>query len=449
MRALSSLVLAFAALTLQPTRAASPVPITLEVQGRANAHVSLVSAGSFVIAAWAASTPDGTTDVFTAVSRDAGVTFGGPVRVNNRPGDARVNGEQPPRVALVPRAGGAPQVTVLWTAKGQSGTVLRSARSDDAGQTYTAAALVPGTDVPGNRGWQAIGADQTGSVHAVWLDHRRMADPDAAKTATAHRHGGQREGAPPPGGTRPDGVAMAQKSDLYFDTLTDAAAPRPLTPGVCYCCKTGMAFGAANQIYLAWRHVYPGNFRDMAFAMSLDGGRRFSDPLRVSEDNWMLEGCPDDGPALHVDPAGRIHIVWPAVVQESGAPVKALFHAMSADGRAFGPRVRIPTRGQANHPQLAVARDGTLHLAWDEAAAGTRQIVTGSGRVDQVGLVTFSRTPLTGAAGVYPMVAAVENGALVAWTAGPPATSVVRVARVRVARVRVARVRVAKVARVP
>src|SRR5438034_9099201 len=39
-------------------------------------------------------------DVFLAVSRDAGRTFGAPRRVNDTIGDARLNGEQPPQVAL-------------------------------------------------------------------------------------------------------------------------------------------------------------------------------------------------------------------------------------------------------------------------------------------------------------------------------------------------------------
>ena len=40
--------------------------------------------GEFVVAAWAASLPSGVTDVFVAVSRDAGLTFGTPTRVNAR-----------------------------------------------------------------------------------------------------------------------------------------------------------------------------------------------------------------------------------------------------------------------------------------------------------------------------------------------------------------------------
>lgn len=418
-----------------PASAASPAPTaapvaaatnTLAVAGRANANVSLASVGTTVAATWSAALPDGTTDVFAAVSRDGGVTFGAPVRVNQKPGDARVNGEQPARVTLAARGSGAPAITVIWTSKAQTGTVLQTSTSTDGGKTFTPSALVPGTDVAGNRGWEAIGADASGAVHAVWLDHRRMAAPDASKAAAAHKHG---EGGGATMAAKPDGVAMAQQSDLYFDTITDAAAPRAITPGVCYCCKTAIAFGKPGQIFLAWRHVYPGNFRDMAFALSNDGGRTFSSPIRVSQDNWMLEGCPDDGPAMKVDAAGRIHITWPAVVSEKGTQTKAIFYAMSTDGKAFQPRVRIPTEGQANHPQLVLGANGALRLAWDEAASGSRRIVTGAGQIDASGKVAFTRTALEGEVGVYPVLAATSAGTVVAWTTGAPDASTIKLVR--------------------
>jgi hypothetical protein len=259
-----------------------------------------------------------------------------------------------------------------------------------------------------------------------------MAAPDASKTAAAHQHGAHTD----PGGAattmvKPDGVAMAQQSDLYFDTLGDDTPPRPLTPGVCYCCKTAIAFGASGEIYLAWRHVYPGNFRDMAFTLSRDGGRTFAAPVRVSQDNWMLEGCPDDGPTMKVDSRGRIHMVWPAVITERDTQVKALFHAVSTDGRVFAPRTRLPTRGQANHPQLAVAADGSLTVTWDESGTGSRTIVYGRAVVDNSGRADFTRAPLDRTVGVYPMIAALPGGAMIAWTSGAPDASVISLLRVQ------------------
>jgi hypothetical protein len=53
-------------------------PVTLEVPGRSSAHVSLAADGNRVAAAWAATGVTGT-DVFFALSGDAGRTFSFPL----------------------------------------------------------------------------------------------------------------------------------------------------------------------------------------------------------------------------------------------------------------------------------------------------------------------------------------------------------------------------------
>ena len=126
---------------------------------------------------------------------------------------------------------------------------------------------MPGGDAGGNRGWENAVADRDGRVFAVWLDHRELAQQDGAGRSIAPRSRGRRRS-----GAKPDGVAMAQRSKLYFASLDGAVAPRALTGGVCYCCKTALATGADGSMFAAWRHVYPGNIRDIAFTMSRDGG---------------------------------------------------------------------------------------------------------------------------------------------------------------------------------
>ena len=63
--------------------------VDLAVKGRANANASIDARGQFVAVAWGAATKEGTTDVFVAVSRDAGRVFRAPVRVNDVIGDVR------------------------------------------------------------------------------------------------------------------------------------------------------------------------------------------------------------------------------------------------------------------------------------------------------------------------------------------------------------------------
>jgi hypothetical protein len=395
----------------------------LAVPGRSNATPSIASDGAVLAIAWGASTPAGATDVYAAVSGDGGRTFGAPVRVNDVDGDARLNGEQPPRVAVHGTA-----ITVVWTAKGANGTKLVQSRSDNGGRSFARSSTVPGSDAAGNRGWENAAADGSGRVYAVWLDHRELAQQDGAVAASHHDHAAA-------SGTKPDGVAMAQRSKLYMASLDGAVPPRALLGGVCYCCKTALATAADGSIVAAGRHVYPGNIRDIAFTSSSDGGRTFAPPLRVSEDKWVLEGCPDDGPAMAVDGKNRVHIVWPTLITEetgktpAGEPAIALFYAMSADGRRFTPRKRIPTQGTPHHPQIAIGADGSLTIVWDEGANGKRAAAMARTTADAAAGSPMTRTALSGGA-VYPVVAASGNAAIVAWTSVPSASSTIQVSRI-------------------
>jgi hypothetical protein len=415
-------------------------PIALGVTGRVNATAAIAADGPFVTVAWGGAQPDGATDVFAAVSRDGGRAFGAPVRVNDVDGDARLNGEQPPQIALVRRAGREPVIVIVWTTKGPKGTKLLQSRSGDGGRSFTPASVVPGTDAAGNRGWDAIGVETGGRVDAIWLDHREL----AAESTLAMAHHEHRSA------DRPDGVAMAQQSKLFFASLDGTLAPRAVTGGVCYCCKTALAFGAGGAIYAAWRHVYPGNLRDIAFTASRDGGRTFAPPVRVSEDKWALEGCPDDGPAMVVDAQNRIHVVWPTLITESivrsaetdgpsqrssptsvADPTIALFYAMSTDGSRFTPRERIPTEGLPHHPRIVVGANGALTVAWDESATGTRRIAIGRGTPGDGGRPRFRRELLpAGGSGVYPALAVAGDAVVAAWASGTGAESAIHVVRV-------------------
>jgi ribosomal 50S subunit-recycling heat shock protein len=177
-----------------------------------------------------------------------------------------------------------------------------------------------------------------------------------------------------------DGSARAQLSKLYFGRLDGSDTPRALTGGVCYCCKTAVAAGPDGSLFAAWRHVYPGNVRDIAFTVSRDGGRTFAAPLRVSDDRWVLDGCPENGPAMAVDGRNRVHMVWPTLVSGStpgSEPTLALFYAASSDGRQFTARERITTEGLPRHPQIAIDSRGSVVAAWDEQVKGTRRVVVG------------------------------------------------------------------------
>jgi hypothetical protein len=403
------LVLFLAALGVRAIPA--PASPALDVPGRPDSTPWVAAAGSFVAVAWGASI-DGKTDVFIAVSRDGGTTFRSPIKVNTVSGEARLGGELPPRVALLSKRGSpTPEIVVLWTARGTA-TEIKAARSNDGGRTFGAPRTLQSSGAAGDRGWPAVAFDDRGNVHAIWLDHREL----AARRTPAAGHADHRNA------TAHDGVAMAQKSGLYYAAVNETpSSERELTKGVCYCCKTALAAGANGTLFAAWRHVYPGNLRDMAFTVSRDRGKTFSAPVRVSEDRWSVNGCPDDGPAIAPGPSGRVHVVWPTVMQGE-EPEGALFYASTGDGRRFTPRVRVPTLGgkKAAHPQIVVTRAGRIFVAWDEYVNGRNIAAVREVTAHADGSATFGDVVTLSASGPasYPVLAATDKGLIAVWTTG-------------------------------
>ena len=409
---------------LQRDRGRSPQPLTLEVPGRANATPSLAVEGRSIVAVWTAA-KDGAADVYAATSRDGGATFAPPVRVNDQPGDATANGEQPPRVAIA--ATGNPRaITVLWSKRNEDAKrarrdVIRMARSTDGGRTFTAAYPMHDAALSGARGWQSLAAAPGGSFDAVWLDGR---DADR-KIAEIQAHTGMTHKGQPPqdvfhGRIGPDGRVVQHL----------------IATGVCFCCKTAVASDDRGGVYAAWRHIFPGSLRDIAFAKSADGGSRFTPVVRVSEDKWELNGCPEDGPSIALDAAGTIHIAWATLVT-GGEPQKAVFYATSTDGKAFSPRVRVPSAAMTNpgHPQLTIAA-GRAAIVWDETVDGVRRV--SMSRVSDKGGFLPPEVVSGEEAALGPVAAGTPSGdLLVAWTSrdaksGPSApVSAIKIRRFR------------------
>jgi hypothetical protein len=357
------------------------------------------------------------------------VRFATPVRVNAVSGEARLGGELPPRVALVARGSGDPEIVVAYGAKADA-TEIRVARSTDGGVSFGPSRALQAAGAAGDRGWHAMALDAQGGAHVMWLDHRGL----AAGAGDHHAHG-----ATPAGATARDmekaaldGVAMAEKSGLYYaHDGAPSAAERELVKGVCYCCKVAMATTPTGGVYAAWRHVFPGNIRDIAFIASTDNGNRFGAPARVSVDDWHLAGCPDDGPAMSVDDRGAAHLVWPTVMS-TPEPEGALFYASSQNGRSFTPRVRVPTLGSPRpmHPQvLAVSAERVL-VAWDEVVNGVRQAAVRSLRFDEANQPIFGAAARLGAPdspSSYPLLVSTSRGTVAVYVSGKPGASEIRV----------------------
>ena len=103
---------------------------------------------------------------------------------------------------------------MLWTAQGDT-TEVKVARSGDGGRSFAAPVMLQSQRRrAASRGWPAVALDHQANIHAIWIDHRGLAK-DGATGANHSGHKGEH-----------DGVAMAQKSGLYYASMAERSLAR-------------------------------------------------------------------------------------------------------------------------------------------------------------------------------------------------------------------------------
>lgn len=131
------------------------------------------------------------------------------------------------------------------------------------------------------------------------------------------------------------------------------------------------------------------SWTDLLYARSTDGGRTFSQPLRVNKEPGEIWGFAASKPRVGVGPAGTIHIYYPANENSpaTGKPVAVSRYVRSSDkGATFSKPLRLNTHaitdasefvhGGLSHAHafgtMSVARDGTIYTYWIDTRAMAR-----------------------------------------------------------------------------
>lgn len=322
----------------------------------ANAAEPAVAAGpdgaAYVV--WAEHRAGREADVMLARLDGEGKPSGPPVRVNPRAGEAAAWHGDPPSVAVA----GDGAVYVAWSARagGGHGNTLYVSASRDGGRSFLPPSRVNDDRAPAAHGMDSLAVAPDGRVYVAWLDGRNVAPPAHGQPGTGH------------------GGAESNR-EVYFSFSSDGG--RTFSPNkrvaaeACPCCKTALAATADGRVYVGWRQVLPGDFRHIALASSPDGGRTFTEPVVVSDDRWMIRGCPVSGPSLAVGPNGALRVLW----YTAGDAVRpGLYWSESRDGgRSFAPRRALAEGGGRGTPALLTDAGGNFFAVWegnDERGAG-------------------------------------------------------------------------------
>jgi hypothetical protein len=294
-------------------------------------------------------------DVMLTQFASDGTMRGSPVRVNQQAGIATAWRGDQPSLAVAPNG----SVYVVWTARvgsaGEHGTDLYLSVSNDGGQSFAGEVKINDDKAPSDYGMHSLAVANDGRIYVGWLDERNVHQPQPSMKAEGHH--------------------MESNRDLFVAYSTDGgrtfSANRRVATEACPCCKTSLAVAPDGTLYAGWRQVLPGNFRHIAVASSKDGGTSFSSPVIVSDDRWVLQGCPVSGPSLSVDhTSGSLKVLWYAA-GEAGAP--GLYLSESRDnGRSFSPRQLISGEAVHGTPVLTPGNNNPIALWQSSSAAETK-----------------------------------------------------------------------------
>ncbi|CAM3530365.1 sialidase family protein [Flavobacterium saliperosum] len=310
-----------------------------------------------------------------------------PVEVPSSRG-VELHGENVPKMIVKPNG----EMIAVWgidnpTPKKKYGGLVQYSQSFDAGKSWTPATQLVKDTTGIDQRYFDIDLLPNGEVAIIWLDNRSKTDLDGSTLYYAETKG---------------------KSGFQNE--------KPIGETTCQCCRTDLYVGKNGVIYAAYRDIINEEIRDMVLTYSLDNGKTFSVPKRISPDDWKINGCPHTGPTMTQNTSG-LHFAW--FTMGGGAGV---FYANSSDnGIRFSQRESVSDNPSAKHPQIATLTNDVL-IVWDETTEVDGnyfnriglQLRSQNGKVLDTKFVTSTEGSAT-----FPIVKALnEKEVLVAWSQG-------------------------------
>ena len=307
---------------------------------------------------WLAFTQHG--HIYVANSRDLGETFAAPVAANPRAERIYADGENRPKIAL----GSKGEIYLSWVhrTEGIYTGDIRFTRSLDGGATFETPLTINDDELLTSHRFDSLAVTDNGDIYIAWMDKRDKVDAE----------------------NRDEEYPGAA---LYFAVSRDGgnsfARNIKAADNSCECCRVTIDARTSPPVAL-WRHVFGGSIRDHAM-LPLAPGIQSRSPIRVTFDDWAINGCPHHGPHMDSDSIGLYHVAW-----FNGAPEHTgLFYGrFDARSRKLLHQEAVDVRVGAARPHVLVQGD-TVHLAWkildgDVTTLLTRHAPTGGGQLSTV-----------------------------------------------------------------
>jgi hypothetical protein len=178
---------------------------------------------------------------------------------------------------------------------------------------------------------------------------------------------------------------------------------------ICDCCQTDVAITSVGPIAI-YRNRTDDEVRDIYVSRHLEGQWQTGTP--VSDDGWVISGCPVNGPVIAAD-GDRVAVAW--FTGANGEPrVKAAFSTNA--GKSFSEPVEIASKGASGHVGVSLVDQHSYVVSWMESdGVGSYDVnlraLTFNGQMGPVGIVGRTSVSRT-----VPQMVLVGDKLIFAWT---------------------------------
>lgn len=298
-----------------------------------------------------------------------------------------LHGENAPKIIFKPNK----EIIAVWgidnaTEKKKYGGLINYSQSFDNGKSWTKAKRLVKNNSSVDQRYFDVDLLPNGEVAIIWLDSRTDTEEEGSTLFYAQT-----------------------KGNTCFQN------EKPIAKTTCQCCRTDLFISKKGVINAAFRDIINDEIRDMVLTYSTDNGKKFSNPKRISTDNWKINGCPHTGPTMSENENG-LQFSWYTAGGGSG-----VFYCNSSDyGKTFSKRAVVSDAPSAKHPQIAALNNKEVLIVWDESRTEGDDFTTQIGlqhRNEKGKIVSTKYISTKNLNSTFPVIKAISKTQfLVAWS---------------------------------
>ena len=246
--------------------------------------------------------------------------------------------------------------------------------------------LLNSDGIPAEHGFVSIVPYDT-NFFVTWLDGRNTAIPNESKSHDGH-HG-----------------SMSLRAAI-ISTSGQKIKEWEIDSRTCDCCQTAAAITRTGPVVI-YRDRSDTEIRDISISRFRDGN--WTSPEKINDDNWMIHGCPVNGPRALAS-GNLLAVVWYTEAQNEPA---VYFGLSENNGESFGKPVRVDTGKPIGRVDITYLPDDKFLVSWIQDSKIMVRVLGLNGIKSQPKVIAESSDSRSSG---FPQMTSTGNLILFAWT---------------------------------